>query len=81
MDVAIQNLPFDPVGFDGLSEALLRSHHANNYCGAVRRLNAIRAQWRRLAAASAPVFEINSLKREELMATKGSLRNNFNISV
>jgi superoxide dismutase, Fe-Mn family len=73
MDVAIQNLPFDPVGFDGLSEALLRSHHANNYSGAVRRLNAIRAQWGRLAAASAPVFEINGLKREELMATNSML--------
>jgi superoxide dismutase, Fe-Mn family len=73
MDVVIQKLPFDPSGFDGLSETLLRSHHANNYSGAVRRLNAIRAQWSRLAAASAPVFEINGLKREELIATNSML--------
>lgn len=73
MDVVIQNLPFDPAGFDGLSETLLRSHHANNYSGAVKRLNAIRAQWSRIAAARAPVFEINGLKREELIATNSML--------
>ncbi len=73
MDVAIRNLPFDPAGLDGLSEALLRSHHANNYSGAVRRLNAIRARWGRLAVGSAPVFEINGLKREELIATNSML--------
>jgi superoxide dismutase, Fe-Mn family len=73
MDVRIRDLPFDPSALDGLSEALLRSHHQNNYSGAVRRLNAIRAQWGTLAAGSAPVFEINGLKREELIATNSML--------
>ena len=38
------NLPFDPVRAARLDERLLRSHHQNNYGGAVRRLNAIRAR-------------------------------------
>ena len=32
-------LPFDPAKLPGLSEKLLRSHHENNYTGAVKRLN------------------------------------------
>jgi len=40
----------------------------NNYGGAVRRLNAIRARLAALDLARTPVFEINGLKREELVA-------------
>ena len=35
------SLPFDPAKLRGLSEKLLRSHHENNYTGAVKRLNLI----------------------------------------
>ena len=65
---AIKPLPFDPKSIKGLSERILVSHHDNNYAGAVRRLNAIHAQFRALDVATAPVFTINGLKREELMA-------------
>jgi Fe-Mn family superoxide dismutase len=51
-----------------LSERLLVSHYENNYGGALRRLNAIRARLAGLDWASTPVFEINGLKREELIA-------------
>lgn len=61
-------LPFDPSGVAGLSEKLLTSHHDNNYVGAVKRLGAIRAEFGKLDFATAPVFAINGLKREELMA-------------
>jgi Fe-Mn family superoxide dismutase len=63
-----QPLPFDPKAVPGLSEKLLTSHHDNNYVGAVKRLGAIRAQFGKLDLATAPVFEINGLKREELIA-------------
>ena len=53
---------------NGLSERLLVSHYENNYGGAVRRLNAIRARLAALDWAHTPVFEINGLKREELIA-------------
>jgi len=69
MDERIQPLPIDAKAIRGLSEKLLTSHHENNYGGAVKRLNAIRAQLAKLAFASVPGFEINGLKREELIAT------------
>jgi Fe-Mn family superoxide dismutase len=63
-----QPLPFDPKTVPGLSEKLLTSHHDNNYVGAVKRLGAIRAEFGKLDPATAPVFEVNGLKREELIA-------------
>ena len=65
---APQPLPFDPKAVPGLSEKLLVSHHDNNYVGAVKRLGAIREAFGKLDPASAPVFQINGLKREELIA-------------
>jgi Fe-Mn family superoxide dismutase len=73
MDARIQTLPIDPATLRGLSERLIGSHHANNYAGAVKRLNAIRAQLATLAFGSTPGFELNGLKREELIATNSML--------
>jgi Fe-Mn family superoxide dismutase len=61
-------LPFDPKSITGLSEKLLVSHHDNNYVGAVKRLGAITTQFAALDPATAPGFQMNGLKREELMA-------------
>jgi Fe-Mn family superoxide dismutase len=61
-------LPFDPKAITGLSEKLLISHHDNNYVGAVKRLGAISSQFTALDPATAPVFTLNGLKREELIA-------------
>ena len=61
-------LPFDPAKLRGLSERLLQSHHQNNYGGAVKRLQAIRAELAALDWTSAPGYRINGLKREELIA-------------
>jgi Fe-Mn family superoxide dismutase len=65
---APQAMPFDPKAVPGLSEKLLTSHHDNNYVGAVKRLGAIRAEFAKLDPASAQGFQINGLKREELIA-------------
>jgi superoxide dismutase, Fe-Mn family len=61
-------LRFDPRSIPGLSERLLTSHHQNNYGGAVRRLWQITQAFAALDPATAPGFQINGLKREELMA-------------
>jgi superoxide dismutase, Fe-Mn family len=61
-------LPFDPAKVPGLSEKLLRSHHENNYTGAVKRLNLIRQQLGQLPRDAQP-YQMGSLKREELIAT------------
>ena len=73
VDIRIQELPFDPAALRDLSDKLLRSHHQNNYGGAVKRLNAIRAQLLALDFATAPGFQVNGLKREELIATNSML--------
>ena len=61
-------LPFDPKTITGLSERLLVSHHDNNYVGAVKRLGAIESQLAALNPSTAPNFNLNGLKREELLA-------------
>lgn len=62
-------LACDSAQLAGLSEKLIVSHYENNYGGAVKRLNAITAQLAELDWASAPVFVVNGLKREELIAS------------
>jgi Fe-Mn family superoxide dismutase len=64
----VRPLLLKPQWMNGLSERLLVSHYVNNYGGALRRLNAIRARLAVLDWTRTPVFEINGLKREELIA-------------
>ncbi len=42
-----QPLRCNPASLNGLSAKLVTSHHENNYGGAVKRLNAIRARRQR----------------------------------
>jgi Fe-Mn family superoxide dismutase len=66
--VTVRPLLLKPQRMNGLSERLLVSHYENNYGGALRRLNAIGARLSTLDWARTPAFEINGLKREELIA-------------
>jgi len=72
MDLQLRPLTLDLAKLDGLSQRLIASHHENNYSGAVKRLNAIRGQLAQLDWATAPVFVINGLKREELIAANSA---------
>ena len=73
MKFDVKPLPFDPKKIKGLSEKILVSHYDNNYTGAVKRLNAIVEQLAGLDYTKAPVFLINGLKREELIATNSMI--------
>jgi len=73
MDLTPRALPFPSDQLKGLSDRLIASHHTNNYGGAVKRLNAIRAQLLPLDFATAPGFQLSGLKREELVATNSML--------
>ena len=73
MPYDIKPLSCDPKKLEGLSEKLIVSHWENNYGGAVKRLNAITAQLAALDFATAPVFVVNGLKREELIATNSMI--------
>ncbi len=72
MDLQMKPLTLDLSKLDGLSQKLVASHHENNYAGAVKRLGAIRKQLGELDWSSAPVFVINGLKREELVAANSA---------
>jgi superoxide dismutase, Fe-Mn family len=64
-EYAPKPLPFDPTKLPGLSEKLLRSHHENNYVGAVKKLAGVRE---RLAGvvADTPGFVLHGLAQGEL---------------
>ena len=73
MTYEIKRMPFEPSRIKGMSEKLLVSHYENNYSGAVKRLNAIEMQLAQTDFATAPVFVINGLKREELIAANSMI--------
>ena len=73
MTYEMQPLSCDPSGLNGMSEKLIVSHSRNNDGGAVQRLNAIAEQLATLDFATAPIFVINGLKREELIATNSMI--------
>jgi Fe-Mn family superoxide dismutase len=69
----VLSLPFKPHRLDGLSDRLLVSHYENNYGGAVRRPNAIEGRLAGLDFGAAPVFDLNSLGRERLIAANSMI--------
>jgi Fe-Mn family superoxide dismutase len=73
MTYQMKPLACDPARLRGLSERLIVSHYENNYGGAVKRLNAIGEQLAALDFSKAPVFTINGLKREELIAANSMI--------
>ncbi len=68
MTYRMKPLGCDPARIKGMSERLIVSHYENNYGGAVKRLNLVNEKLAGLDYAKAPVFLINGLKREELIA-------------
>lgn len=72
---ALTPLPFPAGGLAGLSERLLRSHHENNYGGAVRKLNEIRRQLASADPEQAGGYWslYGSLKSAELAARNSAL--------
>lgn len=63
-------LPFDPTKLNGISEKLIRSHHENNYTGAVKALNVVEQHLAGLGKQTdLPPYFYGDLKREELMRT------------
>ena len=73
MSYELKPLSCDPGAITGMSEKIIVSHYENNYGGAVKRLNAIEAQLAALDWPTAPVFAINGLKREQMVAMNSML--------
>ena len=72
MEMTLRPLTLDLAQLKGLSNKLIASHYDNNYTGAVKRLNALRQQLSCLDWDSTPVFTVNGLKREELIAANSA---------
>lgn len=72
MTLSMKPLMLDLDQLDGLSRQLVASHHENNTGGAVKRLAAIRSTLAQLDWATTPVYIINGLKREELIAANSA---------
>jgi Fe-Mn family superoxide dismutase len=63
-------LPFDAARLSGISEKLIRSHHENNYTGAVKALNLVEQRLAALATEKdLPPYVYGDLKRQELIRT------------
>ena len=63
-------LSFDPAKLKGLSEKLIRSHHENNYGGAVKALNAVEQRLEAMMKdKDLPPYVYGDVKREELVRT------------
>ncbi|PTL84157.1 superoxide dismutase [Vitiosangium sp. GDMCC 1.1324] len=69
---AIAPLPFNPAKLKGLSEKLLRSHHENNYGGAVKNLNKVEEELAR-TTKDTPGFLLGGLKERELTFTNSMI--------
>jgi Fe-Mn family superoxide dismutase len=69
----VMPIPFKPPRLVGLSEQLLASHYENNYGGALRRLIAIEDRLSEVPFDTMPVFELNGLGRERLIAANSVL--------
>ncbi|GAB1393055.1 Fe-Mn family superoxide dismutase [Rhodocyclaceae bacterium] len=73
MPYEIKPLSCNPGAIAGMSEKIIVSHWENNYSGAVKRLNAIETQLAELDWAAAPIFVVNGLKREQMVAMNSML--------
>jgi Fe-Mn family superoxide dismutase len=63
-------LPFDAKSLHGISEKLIQSHWENNYGGAVKALNVVRARLQQaLTDSGTPPYLYAGLKREQLLRT------------
>ena len=63
-------LPFDATKLRGISEKLIKSHHENNYTGAVKALNVVENRLAMLLKEKdLPPYLYGDLKRQELIRT------------
>jgi superoxide dismutase, Fe-Mn family len=63
-------LPFEPTKLNGISEKMIRSHHENNYTGAVKALNVVEQRLDALGKEKdLPPYIYGDLKRQELIRT------------
>ncbi len=73
MTYVMRPLSCDPSRIRGMSERMIISHYENNYGGAVKRLNLIEEKLAEVDFDNTPGFQINGLKREQLIAANSMI--------
>ena len=73
MTYVMRPLSCDPSRIRGMSERMIISHYENNYGGAVKRLNLIEEKLAEVDFVNTPGFQINGLKREQLIAANSMI--------
>lgn len=71
-DHKVRDLPFQPAKLDGLSAAMITSHHSNNYAGAVKNLNKVELELAKINKDT-PGFHVASLRERELTYTNSTI--------
>jgi Fe-Mn family superoxide dismutase len=68
----VRELPFQPGKLTGLSAAMITSHHANNYAGAVKNLNKVELELAKVTKDT-PGFQVAALRERELTYTNSMI--------
>lgn len=68
MPIHVAPLPMKPPRLSGLSQQLIDNHYELEYGQAVRRYNEVEQRLRSLSTGAVAPFELNALKREQLLA-------------
>jgi Fe-Mn family superoxide dismutase len=61
----VRDVPFKPEKLRGISQAMIASHHDNNYAGAVKNLNKVELELAKVDM-STPAFQVFALREREL---------------
>jgi superoxide dismutase, Fe-Mn family len=69
---AVRELPFQAGKLTGISAAMITSHHANNYGGAVKNLNKVELELAKLTKDT-PGFQVAALRERELTYTNSMI--------
>jgi superoxide dismutase, Fe-Mn family len=67
-----RELPFQPGKLKGISAAMITSHHANNYTGAVKNLNKVELELAKVTKDT-PGYTVSSLRERELTYTNSMI--------
>jgi superoxide dismutase, Fe-Mn family len=71
-DHKIRDLPFQAGKLKGISAAMITSHHANNYSGAVKNLNKVELELAKVTKDT-PGFQVAALRERELTYTNSMI--------
>ena len=80
-DHTVKPLSFDPAKLNGLSERMMRSHHENNYAGAVKNLNRVEQELGAITKDTPPFLVTALRERERTLRTISAANHTQSLSL